>query len=241
MSSAKLSNIPIETLQKELAKRLALVDRLKAQRDMLDQQIRQLEGAAGLAMDSSPKKSAPKPGKKRGPKPGRKTRTARGGAKTLGQYVAEVLAAAPAGMKINAIEQAVIKAGYVTKAETIYNPILKVIREGGFKKLTRGVYAAKATVNPLAEPVEAPKAPKAAKKAPKQKAARKRQKYAQTAEQFVLSLVKDKGAITSAINKAWQAAGRTGRADNTLNKMLKTGKLNRENIKGAKGSMYTVA
>jgi hypothetical protein len=37
------------------------------------------------------------------------------------------------------------------------------------------------------------------------------------------------------------AAGRTGRADNTLNKMLKAGKLKRQKIVGTKGSMYTVA
>ena len=81
---------------------------------------------------------------------------------------------------------------------------------------------------------------KPAKKAPA-KAGRKRKKYDQTAEQFVLGLVKGKGAISSAINKVWQAAGRTGRADNTLNKMLKAGKLKREKIQGAKGSTYTVA
>jgi len=238
MPRAKLSNIPIETLQKELAKRLAQVDKLKAQRDMLDQQIRQLEGAAGPVMESSPMKSSPRPGRKAG----RKTRAARGGAKTLGQYVAEVLVEAPAGLKINAIEQAVIKAGYVTRAESIYNPILKVIREGGFKKVARGVYASQAAGKPIARPAEkATQAPKPAKKTAKAKAPRKRKKYAQTAEQFVLGLVKDNGAITSTINKAWQAAGRKGRADNTLNKMLKVGKLKRENIKGAKGSVYTVA
>jgi len=234
MSVAELANVPIETLQKELAKRLAQVEKLKAQRDILDQQIRQLEGAAGFVMESSTEKSSSKPGRK----PGRKPRAGRGGAKTLGQYVAEVLAAAPAGLRINAIEQAVIKAGYVTKAESIYNPILKVIREGGFKKVARGIYASQAAGKTLAKP--AGKATKAAKKAAPPKT-RKREKYAQTAEQFVLGLVKDKGAITSDINRAWQAAGRKGRADNTLNKMLKLGKLKREKLKGTKGSIYTVA
>ncbi len=237
MPRAKLANIPIEILQKELAKRVAKVEKLKAQRDMLDEQIRQLEGAAGLVTVSSPKKPGPKPGRKLTRKP----RAARSGAKTLGQYVEEVLATVPAGLKIKAIEQAVIKAGYVTKAKSIYNPILKVISQGGFKKLTRGIYAAKAAGKAPAKAEEqAPKA-KAAKKAPKAKASRKRKKYSQTAEQFVLGLVKENGEITSVINKAWQKAGRTGRADNTLNKMLKDGKLKREKIQGAKGSTYTVA
>jgi len=232
MPRAKLSNIPIEALKKELAKRLSKVDALKAKRDNLDKQIRQLEGARKPTVR---KPAAEKPGLKPGRKPGRKPRAARRGAKPLGQYVKEVLAAAPAGLGIGAIEKAVIAAGYLTKSKSIYNPVLKAIRKGGFKKVARGVYAAKF----------ARKGPgKAAKKpvgAAKPKGARKRKKYDQTAEQFVLGLVKVKGAISSAINQAWQAAGRTGRADNTLNKMLNAGKLKREKIQGTKGSMYTVS
>jgi len=200
MPRAKLSNIPIETLKKEIAKRAAKVDKLKAQRDKLDKQIMQIEGAAGPAKKPAAKKPGrkpgPKPGRKPGPKPGpkpgRKPKATRGGAKPLGQYVEEVLAAATAGLSVKAIEKAVIAAGYSTKAESIYNPILKIIRKGGFEKVARGVYAAKA-----------------AKKAAKPKAARKRKKYDQTAEQFVLGLVKGKGAISSAINQAWKVAGRT--------------------------------
>jgi hypothetical protein len=92
---------------------------------------------------------------------------------------------------------------------------------------------------------EAPKAarrgrpPKAAK-APKP-AGRKRKSYPVTAEQFVEKLAAGKGATTAESNKAWKQAGRTGRADNTLNKMSKAGKLKREKLKGQKGSKYTVA
>ena len=70
---------------------------------------------------------------------------------------------------------------------------------------------------------------------------RKRKSYAVTAEQLVLGLVKDRGATTAEINKAWKGAGRTGRADNTLNKMVKAGKLKREKLQGQKGSRYTQA
>ncbi len=242
MPRPKLSNIPIETLKKELDRRIARVEALKAQRDKLDREIAKLEGLAVQTVSKpGPKpgrKPGPKPGRKRGPKPGRKPRAARGGAKPLGQYVRQVLAGAPGGMNIAAIEKAVIVAGYQTRAESIYNPILKVIRKGGYKKVSRGVYALKSALT-AAKPAK-----KAAKKAPapaKAKGARKRKKYDQTAEQFVLGLVKDKGDSSSDINKAWKAAGRTGRADNTLNKMLKAGKLKRQKIVGTKGSMYTVA
>ena len=81
--------------------------------------------------------------------------------------------------------------------------------------------------------------PKAAKAATP--AARKRKSYPLTAEQFVGKLAAGKGSTTSEINQAWKKAGRTGRADNTLNKMTKAGKLKRDKLKGQKGSRYTVA
>jgi hypothetical protein len=230
MPRPKLSNISIETLKKELDRRIARVEALKVQRDRLDREIAELEGLAVQTTRTAGRKRGPKPGRKRGPKPGRKPRATRGGAKPLKQYIQQVMAKAPGGMSTAAIEKAVIAAGYQTRAESIYNPILKVIRKGGYRKVSRGVYAVGS----------APAARKTAKKA-KAKGAHKRKKYDQTAEQFILGLVAGKGAISSDINKAWMAAGRTGRADNTLNKMLKAGKLKRQKIVGTKGSMYTVA
>jgi len=222
MPRPKLSNISIVTLKKELDRRIARVEALKVQRDRLNREIVELEGLAV--------KTTRKAGRKPGPKPGRKPRATRGGRKPLKQYIQQVMAKAPGGMSTAAIEKAVIAAGYQTAAETIYNPILKVIRKGGYRKVSRGVYAVGS----------APAARKTAKKA-KAKGAHKRKKYDQTAEQFILGLVAGKGAISSDINKTWMAAGRTGRADNTLNKMLKAGKLKRQKIVGTKGSMYTVA
>jgi len=230
MPRPKLSNIPIETLKKELDRRIARVEALKAQRDRLGREIAELEGLAVKTTRKAGRKPGPKAGRKPGPKPGRKTRAARAGRKPLKQYIQQVMAKAPGGMSTAAIEKAVIAAGYHTAAESIYNPILKVIRKGGYRKVSRGVYAVGS----------APAARKTAKKA-KAKGAHKRKKYDQTAEQFILGLVAGRGAISSDINKTWMAAGRTGRADNTLNKMLKAGKLKRQKIVGTKGSMYTVA
>jgi len=70
---------------------------------------------------------------------------------------------------------------------------------------------------------------------------RKRKSYPQTAEQFVTGLAKGKGATTSEINQAWVSAGRVGRADNTLNRMVKAGSLRRDKLQGQKGSRYTLA
>ena len=72
-------------------------------------------------------------------------------------------------------------------------------------------------------------------------AVRKRKSYPVTADQFVEKLIAGRGATTAEINRAWKQAGRTGRADNTLNKMFKAGKVKREKLKGQKGSKYTVA
>lgn len=84
-----------------------------------------------------------------------------------------------------------------------------------------------------------PKASGGKKKAAKKKA---RKRFKQTAERAILSFVKRKGTPTTAeINTAWKRAGRGGTADTTLTKLVKDGKLKRENIKGAKGSRYSLA
>jgi hypothetical protein len=71
---------------------------------------------------------------------------------------------------------------------------------------------------------------------------RRGRKYGQTAEQFILSLLSGgKGLETAAINGAWKEAGRGGRSDQTLAKMVKARKLKRVNVPGIRGSRYTAA
>ena len=72
----------------------------------------------------------------------------------------------------------------------------------------------------------------------KVKVSRKR-KFPETAEQFVLSLAKYKGATTAQINDTWKAAGRGGKADKTLGKLVNAGKLKRAKLPTGKGSTYT--
>jgi hypothetical protein len=114
---------------------------------------------------------------------------------------------------------------------------MKVLARGGFAKVARGVYSlvAAGRVGGKAGPE------KAAPAAAKAKASRKRMKYAQTAEQFVLALVQGTGATMAEINQAWKGAKRVGRADNTLNKMVKAGLLKRKKLAEGKRSTYTVA
>ena len=63
----------------------------------------------------------------------------------------------------------------------------------------------------------------------------------QTAQQFILSMVKSgKGATTAEIDQAWRKSGRAGRANNTLTIMTKAGLLKRTKADG-RGSMYAAA
>ena len=77
------------------------------------------------------------------------------------------------------------------------------------------------------------------KKAAKKKGARKRKTFKISGEQAILNFVKKKRTATTAdINKAWKAQGRGGSADNALSIMTADRRLKRENIKGARGSIY---
>ena len=76
----------------------------------------------------------------------------------------------------------------------------------------------------------------------KAKGQKKRGRFAKTAEQFVLDLIKkNKQLTTREINVRWNRTGRGGAADNTLYKLTKDKQIKREPIKGALGSHYSVA
>ena len=235
MPRPKLSSISTSTLQAELQRRLAKLGDLIAQRDALDERISQLQGLAGQAPEAP--QAAARAGKRPGRRPGRKPKAVRATGRPLAEYVKEVLAAAPQGMGMTDIEGAVLAAGYPTKAISIYKPIMKVLPKVGAKKMARGVYSLAAARKIARKAAKKEAAPTLAKA----KAPRKRRKYAQTAEQFVLALAQGKGATTAEINQAWKGAKRVGRADNTLNKMVTAGKLKRQKLAVGKGSTYTVS
>ena len=227
MPRAKLSNVSLKQLVAELKKRQAKLDDLVAQRDELNQQISELEAFPSLEPAA--------PAKRRGRPPGSKSKK-KGPRKPLADYIKGVLAGVSNGLGVKEIEQKVLAAGYPTRAKTIYNPVMKVLAKG-FKKVSRGVYALKkgavAAVKAAAGPAKAP--------AVKGRTKGKRGTFSQTAEQLILSLVKGKGATTADLNKAWKAAGRAGKADVNLSKLVKAGKLKRKKLKEGKGSTYTLA
>jgi hypothetical protein len=77
---------------------------------------------------------------------------------------------------------------------------------------------------------------------PRGKARSKKRKFSQTADEFVLSLLLGGKSLTgSDLNAAWEAAGRAGRADNTLSLLVKNKKLKRTPLKEGRGSKYSVA
>jgi transcriptional regulator with XRE-family HTH domain len=62
------------------------------------------------------------------------------------------------------------------------------------------------------------------------------------AEKLIMAIIgRRKKASTAEINRAWRKAGRPGRADNTLGRMIRTGRLKRLKVAGERGSLYTLA
>lgn len=98
-------------------------------------------------------------------------------------------------------------------------------------------------ISPKARPGRKPAALAAltAPAAPKKGKRRgRRGKFAQTGEQFILSLLAGgKKLSTAELNKEWIASGRKGRADIALGKMVKEKKINRAKVKGERGSVYS--
>ena len=217
MPRTALSKISIAQVVAELKKRQSKLADLVRQRDALNTQISQLQGLLGT--EPTVVQIAKRGVKGRG----------RAGGKSLAQYVHEMLAAVPKGMSIADLEKRILAAGYLTSAKRIYKQVVAVLAKGGFKRIGRGIYVVKAMA-------------KAGRAAAKPKAGRKRGTFKQTAEQFILGMLKAKPLSTRDVNAAWKKVGRAGSADVTLGKLVKAGKLKREKLpKGQKGSTYALA
>lgn len=233
----RLSKMTIPQLRAEIARRQGGLPKLQKKRAKLIKAVGKLDRQIVALGGQVEQPAKPKGRPTKAPKSQAST------SKSLAQSIRDVLGKSKGGMRIKDIVVAVQEAGYKTEAKDFYNLVAAAVRGDEFKKLGRGIYkfkTGKAAVKKAKKVSK--KGPKAgAKKAAAPKAGNKRKKYAQTAEQLVLGLVQGKGATSAAINLAWKDGGRKGRADNTLNKMLKDGKLKRTPLKGRKGSTYTVA
>jgi hypothetical protein len=81
----------------------------------------------------------------------------------------------------------------------------------------------------------------AATPASKPKRRRRRRRFAESADAFLLSLLKAKPLTTAEVNAAWKAAGRGGVANNALTTLTKSKKIKRQAVKGERGSRYSAA
>ena len=76
--------------------------------------------------------------------------------------------------------------------------------------------------------------PKGSRNKPK----RRRQRFSQTATEFVLGMMGKKGLTSAQVNAKWKESGRKGVANNTLTALVKEGKLKRKSVKGQRGGVY---
>ncbi|HUT92092.1 MAG TPA: hypothetical protein VMY37_21540 [Thermoguttaceae bacterium] len=113
--------------EKQLAGLRAKRAGLAKQLDKIDQQIAALGGTGRRG----PRKAPTKPVARR---------TMPKNVKPLIEYVREALAEAKGGMRVKDIMAAVQKAGYKTNSKDFYGVVATAVREGGFQKLSRGVY-----------------------------------------------------------------------------------------------------
>ncbi len=138
----------IAELKQEIAARERQVKRLLAQRGKLAKQLagvdRQIEALGGE--EPAARK---RPGRK--PSKGAAKRRARRmpkNVKPLVEYVKDVLAGAKDGLRVKDVEAAVRKAGYMTFSKEFYGQVAVALREGPFKKVSRGVYTLRAAKRP---------------------------------------------------------------------------------------------
>ena len=209
MPRAKLSNVSTKQLLAEIEKRMSRLPALIARRDELDRQIAALQA---VPMEAPTEPVPAEAGRK--PK-----------AKSLGDYVGEVLDAAPKALALKEIETSVRAAGYPTKAKSLYVSIAKALAKGGFKKVGRGVYAG---MNAVGLPEKAAPAP-----APKPRV--------NSADEFVLGLIKGKGSTSEDLQRAWVFAGRAGKIDGRLKHLVNARKIKRDYFGHGRGSFYTLA
>lgn len=66
--------------------------------------------------------------------------------------------------------------------------------------------------------------------------------FSKTGEESVFDFIKSHGKPNAAeINAHWSGEGRGGKADNTIGKLVKDGKVKRVEVKGERGARYTAA
>ena len=89
--------------------------------------------------------------------------------------------------------------------------------------------------------LEAPAAAKVKVTTGGKKRRKRRGSFTMSGDESILAFIKSAGTpTTKEVNQHWKGEGRGGSADNALTKLVKTKKLKRINIKGERGSKYSV-
>lgn len=133
MSIAELE-AEIERKMRELPKLHKQRTELQKQLDDLDSRIEALEGRPPQRKTARRKATGRRPGRPRG----------RSSGKALVDYIKDVLADVPEGMRIKDVAEAVKKAGYRSASKDFYSIVATALRESdAIQKIGRGVYKLK--------------------------------------------------------------------------------------------------
>jgi hypothetical protein len=243
MARPALKNVSTTSLLAELQRRAAKLGKLLRLKEQVEKEITDLQAVTGqFGATVAAGVPAVKVGRKRGPKPN-----------------AAKAVAAPAGRKKGKRGHFLVNAGTFVlgllegRTLTTRDLIARWRRAGRGGKvdnvLTQLVKAGqvvrsklefgKGSVYGLAGAAPKLAARQAATKTSKKPA--KRGKFAVTAGEFILGLLKDKALSTRQVNEAWTKAGRGGVADSDLSILAKAGKIKREKLGGKLGSNYSLA
>ncbi len=134
----------------------------------------------------------------------------------------------------------VLQAELARRAKKAGKKLAKLLRERA--KLDGQITELEALADgtPMAVPKVKP-GPKPGRNAAKVVRRKKRGHFKQNASQFILGLLKKAPKTTSQIGKNWKTAGRGGKADNALTKLVKDGLVKREKLAAGMGSTYSLA
>ena len=132
----------IEDLRRELRTREAQIGRLESRRQKLLKRLHRVDREiAAMGGSALPSGNGRRRGRKAKAPVGRPGRRRRATGKPLVEYLKEVLAKHPDGMRAKDIMPAVKKAGYKTHSKDFYGIVAATLRDGdNFKRVSRGVY-----------------------------------------------------------------------------------------------------
>ena len=239
MGRPALKNVSTASLQAELQRRAAKLGQLLKQREQLEKDIAELQAATG-PFGQPIAAAAPAAAAKVGRKRGRKAKV-----KVVAEPVARKGTRGHFNVNASTFVLDLLKGRSLTTKDLItrwrragrggkVDNVLTQLVKAGLVDREKFAFGAGSSYS------LAGAAPKAAAK-PAAKTPAKRKKFAVTAGQFILDLLKSKTLTTRQVNEEWKKVGRGGVADVDLSILFKAGKIKREKLGGKLGSNYSLA